>query len=69
MVALSPANSKGGQWSRGAFMSIIGNFMGYQDRLQTNLLQLFTHPENLECFFLSLFLRSTLLLHRIKHNW
>jgi len=28
--------------------SIIGNFMVYQDRLETNLLQLFRHPENSE---------------------
>jgi len=25
---------------------IVGNFMVYQDRLETNLLQLCTHPEN-----------------------
>jgi len=30
--------------------SIIGNFMVYQDRLETNLLQLFAHPENSEWF-------------------
>jgi len=30
--------------------SIIGNFMVYQDRLETNLLQLFRHPENSEWF-------------------
>jgi len=29
---------------------IIGNFMVYQDRLETNLLQLFRHPENSELF-------------------
>jgi len=28
--------------------SIIGNFMVYQDRLETNLLQLFGHPQNSE---------------------
>jgi len=32
--------------------SIIGNFMVYQDRLETNLLQLFGHPENSERFFI-----------------
>jgi len=34
------------------YKSIIGNgnFMVYQDRLETNLLQLFTHPENSEWF-------------------
>jgi len=26
--------------------SFIGNFMVYQDRLETNLLQPFAHPEN-----------------------
>jgi len=30
--------------------SIIGNFMVYQDRLETNLLRLFVHPENSEWF-------------------
>jgi len=28
--------------------SIRGNFVVYQDRLETNLLQLFGHPENSE---------------------
>jgi len=28
--------------------SILGNFMVYQDRLETNLLQLFVHPVNSE---------------------
>jgi len=27
-------------------ISIIGEFMGYQDRLETNFLQVFGHPEN-----------------------
>jgi len=42
--------------------SIISNFMIYQDQ---NLLQLFAHTKNLECFrkFLLLVLRSTLLLN------
>jgi len=31
---------------------IIGNLMVYQDRLKTNLLQLFAQPENSECFFI-----------------
>ena len=30
--------------------SIISNFMIYQDRIETNLLQLFAHPQNLEWF-------------------
>jgi len=29
---------------------IIGNFMVFEDRLETNLLQLFAHPENSERF-------------------
>jgi len=32
--------------------SIVGNFMVYQDRLRTNLLQLFKHPENSERFYI-----------------
>jgi len=32
--------------------SSIGNFMVYQDRLETNLLQLFRHSENSEWFFI-----------------
>jgi len=36
-------------WAEVSFHnSIIGNFMVYQDRLETNLLQLFGHPENSE---------------------
>jgi len=34
------------------FHNSIGNFMVYQDRLETNLLQLFTHPENSEWFYI-----------------
>jgi len=30
------------------YKSIRGNFMVYQDRFETNLLQLFAHPETLE---------------------
>jgi len=30
--------------------SIVGNIIVYQDRIETNLLQLFAHPENLEWF-------------------
>ena len=30
--------------------SVIGNFMIHQDRLETNLLQLFRHSENSELF-------------------
>ena len=32
------------------YNSIIGNFMVYQDRLKTNLLQLFADPKNTERF-------------------
>ena len=32
--------------------SIVGNFVIYQDWLQTNLLQLFGHLEDLESFFI-----------------
>jgi len=30
--------------------SIVDNFMFYQDKLETNLLQLFAHPDNSEWF-------------------
>jgi len=47
-----PALSQGGNGVWGAFQvnSIVANFMVYEDRLQTNLLQLFTDPENSEWF-------------------
>jgi len=50
-------------------ISIIGNFIVDQGRLETNVLQLFAHPENSEWFSVILlwFLRSTLLLNRNKH--
>jgi len=42
--------SKGGNRGGGAFQNrITGNFV-VQDRLETNLLQLFEHPENSEWF-------------------
>jgi len=41
--------------SNGAYLpfhnSIIGNFIVHQDRIETALLKLCAHPENLECFF------------------
>jgi len=51
--------------------SIMRDFMVYQDRLETNLLQLFAYTENSEWFsnFPFFFLSSTLLLNRNKHNW
>jgi len=49
--AFPPAFSKGEQWDEGAFSNnSIGNFMIYQDRLETNLLKLFAHLENSEWF-------------------
>ena len=44
------ALSKGGQGGQKCLShnSIIGNFMVYQDRLESNSLQLFEHPENSE---------------------
>jgi len=33
------------------YKNIIGNFMVYQDRIETNLLQLFAHPETSEMIF------------------
>ena len=55
-----------------AFHNIIaGNFVVYQDRLETNLLQLFGRPENSEWFSANfvVILRPTLLLNRNKHDW
>jgi len=51
------------------YEDIIGNFMVYQDRTETYLLQLFAHPETSDWFsiILALFLRSTSLLNRNKH--
>jgi len=51
--------------------SIIDNFLAYKDWLETNLLQLFGHPEYSEWFskILLLFLRSALLMNRNKHFW
>jgi len=47
-----PPIHKGGNGDVGSFLcgSIAGNFMVYQDRLETNLLQLFAHPETSERF-------------------
>jgi len=45
--------------------------MFYQDVLETNLLQLFVHPENSEWYSIIsvIILRSMLLMNRNKHNW
>ena len=53
--------------------SIIGHFMVYKDRFETNLVQLFANTENSERFSIYNFcyyflIRSTLLLNRNKHN-
>jgi len=51
--------------------SFIGNIMFDQGRLETNLLQLFTHPENSEWFSIisgNIF-RLPLLMSRNKRNW
>ena len=47
----------------------MSNFTAYQDRLATNLLQLFAHPENSEWYFIifDTIVRSTLWLNRNKH--
>jgi len=37
------------------YKSIIGKFMAYQDRIETNLLQLFAHPETSEMVFYNFF--------------
>jgi len=50
--------------------SIIGNFMVYQDRPETNLLQLFGHLENSEWFsviFVIIF-EVNIVDKRNKHN-
>jgi len=52
------------------YKSMIGNCMVYHDRIESNLLQIFAHPETLGFLqFLLLFLGSTSLLNRNKHSW
>jgi len=52
---------------------VISNFMAYQYRIiETNLLQLFVHPQNSGGFStisVTLLSRSTLLLNKNKLNW
>jgi len=52
--------------------NFIGNFMVYQNHIETNLLRLYSHTQKIQnvflCFLL-LFLMSTLLLNRNKHNY
>jgi len=45
--------------------------MVYQDRIDTNLLQLFAHPETTEWFSIisGIIFESTSLLNRNKYNW
>jgi len=49
--------------------NIVGNFMVYQDRIETNLLQLFAQQENSEWFSVIsvIILKSILLLNRNKN--
>jgi len=50
---------------------ITGIFRVYQDRLETNLLQLFTHPENSECFSIIyvIIFEVNIVTAKNKHNW
>jgi len=48
--------------------SIMGDSTVYQNRLETNLLQLFAHPENSE-WLLHHYVLSTFLPNKNKHNW
>jgi len=54
------------------YNSIIGIFIVNQKQFETNLLQLFAHPENSKCFSIisvtALRLRSTLFPNTNKHN-
>jgi len=52
------------------YSGIVGDFIVYRDRIETDLLKLCTHPENSEWFSVIFFIifRSTLLLNRNKHN-
>jgi len=54
------------------YNSIIRNFIVNQEQFETNLLQLFAHPENSKCFSIisvtALRLRSTLFPNTNKHN-
>jgi len=51
--------------------SIIGNFIVYQDRIETHLLKLSAHSENSEWFSVTpvIIFEVKLLLNRNKHNW
>jgi len=83
-VPLHFSRDAGKQWNDGAIgpclykmgaevpfhNRIIDNFMVYQDRFETNLLQLKRTYEIQNGFlYLLLFLSSTLLLRNNKHNW
>jgi len=62
---------KWGSVGVGALSYIMGNFMVYQYRLETNLLQLFAQPENSEQFSVSsvITFEVTMLLNRNKNIW
>jgi len=68
-----PALSKGG--GTGAEVpfhnNVIGNFVVYQYRVETNLLQLFAHRETSEGFSIIsvIIFEVNILLNRNKHNW
>jgi len=51
--------------------NIIDNFIVYQGRFETKLLQLFAHPENSECFSANsaIIFELTSFLKQNKHNW
>jgi len=62
----------GATWTELPFYkSIIDNFMVYQDRIETNLLQAFAHLQTSEWFSIILVLiwRSTLLLNRNQYKF
>ena len=49
--------------------SILGNFKVYQDRLETNLLQLFGQPENSELFsIISVIIFEVNIIDEQKHD-
>jgi len=48
--------------------SIIGNFMAYQDRFETYLLQLFAHPETSEWLSILVFVYTCNSLFEIQND-
>jgi len=51
--------------------SIIGHFMVYKVRLETNLLRVFAHPENSEGFSIifAIIFEVNIVAGQKKHNW